>query len=85
MWCFENYKAKTRFGEVHLSRILASWRNACGDTPEYCADNTDFMEWCRDELQMSEDDIKNAIELSSNGKLELERSATEYRRKVDYL
>ena len=78
MWSFENYKAKTRFGEVHLSRILASWRNSGGPNPEYGEDNSLFEDWCRAELQISEEDARNAVEFSCNGKMELEHSAYEY-------
>ena len=78
MWSFENYKAKTRFGEVHLTRILASWRNSGGPDPEYYEGNSLFEDWCRAELQMSEEDIRNTVELSCNGKMELEHSACDY-------
>ena len=81
MWSFENYKAKTRFGEVHLSRILASWRRVGGSLPEYGEDDSLFREWCTDELQLSDEDVKNLVELSCNGKMELEMNADEYLRK----
>lgn len=78
MWSFENDKVRTKFGMVHLSRILASWRNEGGEMPDYHDDKSLYWRWCSEILGMLDEDIGHSLELYANGKLELEMSATRF-------
>lgn len=78
MWSFENEKVRTKFGMVHLSRILASWRNERGEMPDYHDDRSLYWRWCSEILKMSDEDIEHSLELYANGKMELEVSAIRF-------
>lgn len=71
---FENKTVKTNnFGDVHISRIIASWRNRGGDTH-----SEEFEEWLRNILHLTADEIAEVKHLANNGKLELELSARQF-------
>lgn len=55
--------------EVHVSRIIASWRNKGGDTH-----SDEFEEWLY-RLGLSDDDVSYVFHIANNGKLELEMLA----------
>ena len=78
MWNWKNNRVKTCYGEIPLSRIVASWRNSGGTIPRRRVQKTAFWDWCTKELQMSESDTWDAVNLAQEGKMELEHSATNY-------
>lgn len=70
---FENKTVKVgNLGEVHISRIIASWRNKGGDTR-----SDEFEEWLH-ELNLTADEISDIMLFANNGKLELEMFAREF-------
>lgn len=52
--------------EVHVSRIIASWRNKGGDTR-----SEEFDQWLH-RLGLSDEDVSYIFHIANNGKLELE-------------
>lgn len=67
---FENKMVKVGdIGEVHISRIIASWRNKGGNTH-----SREFEEWlCF--LGLTESEIAEIKYFANNGKMELEMFA----------
>lgn len=61
--------------EAHLSRYIVSWRHAGG---KYFYD--EFEDWLKSE-GLSEEEIRDAVEMATMGKLELEVSARTYVKK----
>lgn len=61
--------------EAHLSRYIVSWRHAGG---KYFYD--EFEDWLRSE-GLSEEEIRDAVEMATMGKLELEVSARAFVKK----
>lgn len=71
---FENKTVKVgNFGEAHISRIIASWRNKGGDTH-----SEEFKEWLRNILHLTTDEVADVMHIANNGKLELEMSARQF-------
>lgn len=69
---FENKLIPLKVGKinaVHVSRIIASWRNKGGDTH-----SDEFEEWLH-RLGLSDDDVSYVFHIANNGKLELEMLA----------
>lgn len=64
-------------GEVHISRIIASWRKKGGKITDVKWTISPFAEWCRD-LGISDDDIGYIINFANCGKLELEDNARKF-------
>ena len=85
MWNWKNNRVKTKFGEIPLSRIVASWRNEGGDIPRRRIQLTQFWKWCTSELEMSESDTWDAVNLAQEGKMELEHSAKEFLSRIEDL
>jgi len=73
---FEN---KLAGGNVHYSRIIASWTKVC--TKEHMPVFFDrvFKGWLKD-IGCSEEEIRDIYNMATNGKLELETSAKLYLR-----
>lgn len=66
--------------EAHLSRYIVSWRHA-GGKRFY----DEFEDWLRSE-GLSEEEIRDAVEMATMGKLELEVSAQAFvKKEQDYI
>lgn len=61
--------------EAHLSRYIVSWRHAGG---KYFYD--EFEDWLKSE-GLTEEEIRDAVEMATMGKLELEVSALAFVKK----
>jgi hypothetical protein len=59
-------------GFIHYSRFIASWRNARG---KYFSE--EFEEWLKSE-GLSEEEVREVVEMATCGKLELETSAKNF-------
>lgn len=59
-------------GEVHISRIIASWRNKGGNTH-----SREFEEWLR-AMGLTDSEIADIKHFANNGKMELEMFAREF-------
>lgn len=67
---FENKK----LGDVHYSRVIASWRNVYPGKVWY---EESFKDWLRD-LGATEEQVRDICELANCGKFELERDAERF-------
>ena len=67
---FEN---KLTHNGIHYSRYIVSWINGGGKIST-CGRNPLFREFLRDVENLTEDEIRDIIELATNGKMELERN-----------
>jgi hypothetical protein len=72
---FENRKIEVLGEPVHISRIIASWRNEGG---RIGYGYVGFKSWLIDELKLSKDDAEEINEIACCGKMELEKNAKEY-------
>lgn len=71
----ENNMVKNSVCEpVHLSRIIASWRNAGGKRF-----GSDFEEWLKS-IGIDENTTREAIDMAILGKMELEKDAMRFLR-----
>ena len=59
-------------GFIHYSRFIASWRNVGG---KYFSE--EFEEWLKSE-GLSEEEVREVVEMAICGKLELETSAKNF-------
>lgn len=74
---FENRMIKTKFGEVEISRIIASWHNKGGTTGPSARRNKYFNEWL-EKIGVSEADRRTISNHVGCGKLELETEAEKF-------
>lgn len=88
---FENKKVFVPYlgEEIHVSRLIASWLNAGGDTYECTLDDEGapeyaFRVWLQ-ALGIEEEDIRYIYDFATNGKLELEILAKKFRRTHEVL
>ena len=80
---FEN---KVAFGEVYYTRIIASWINEGGESPRIACrrlgQTSKFEKWLGtlkwNGKMLTDDEIKDILELATNGKMEFEHSAREF-------
>ena len=72
---FEN--AKTKVQEVHYSRYIASWRNEGGN---YFGQQ--FENWLKAN-DCTEEEIHDIVFMATIGKMELEKSAVSYIKKMN--
>lgn len=82
MYRFENVEVKTKYGMVLASRIIASftrmsWRTVKFPYGSYPM-NKIFRDWLSEELEISEEDQDLIWSIASNGKSELESSASRW-------
>lgn len=64
-------------GEVHKSRLIASWYRVGGTITDVCSLSTPFAKFLRS-LGINEDDIHDTIQYAMNGKLEVQTLAREF-------
>ena len=72
MFSFD-FKNEVTHNGIHYSRYIASWNKAGGRTYGRL-----FKEWLRDYQELTDDEIKDIIEMATNGKMELEFSAKQF-------
>ena len=73
---FEN--KRTEWGDVHYSRIIASWRNAGRSIYGSKMADALFLKWLEEECHCTKDEINEIWFFATNGKLEYEDSAKKF-------
>lgn len=67
---FEN---KVSSQGIHYSRYIASWVNELRHPEKFS-----FRQWLSEELKLPEEEVKDIYDMYTNGKLELEVSASKF-------
>jgi len=62
---------------IHVTRFIMSWIREGGTLDDMRGDYYDFQQWL-ESLGLSESEVNNILEISKNGKLELEISAKNF-------
>lgn len=75
---FENNTAKG----VHYSRYIMSWIRMGGKLDVRGGGRNDFKKWL-ESLEIDETDIENIVQMATNGRMELETSASRFIRQCE--
>ena len=73
---FEN--KRTEWGDVHYSRIIASWRNVGGYIYGSRKADTLFLKWLKEKCHCTDTEVNDIWLFATNGKLEYEDSAKKF-------